>query len=115
MNKKYFLLFVLVIAFVYHRWFMSWPNVATDLHLLSIEEMIEQYALPSTWGTSGAVGLGEYKVPVLWNWPVGALFGYLGTLGLSFAFLIKFPSLILVFLFGAFGIYRLSRFYGSNE
>ena len=105
-KKDKFLIFGIVF-FVFWRFFLPGPHVATDLHLAFNQDLISQFSLPSTWGSAGAVGLGEYAVGVLWAWPVHVIFGLLGKLGLSHDLLMKTLGLPPILLIGVFSIYAL--------
>ena len=82
-NTGFFLVISIFLALVYFRWLLPFPHVANDLHVTFPESLLAQASIPFTWGSEGAVGMGEFSVFSSWNWPIRILFGFLGYLGVS--------------------------------
>ena len=82
-------------------------RVANDLHFAFKEEAVSRFSLPFVWGASGAVGMGEYAVSVLWNWPLGLVFGLFGKLGIPFEILLILFGFIPFLIFTIFGFAKL--------
>lgn len=99
-----------VMVFVFWRFFLPGPHVATDLHHTFNQDLISQFSQPSTWGSAGAVGLGEYAVGVLWAWPIHLIFGLFGRFGFSHDFLMKIIGLPPILIMGTFSIYKLLEY-----
>lgn len=99
-----FLLGIIFLLLVYFRWFLPFPHVASDLHVTFREELLGQMSPPSTWGSEGAVGLGEFSVFSIWNWPVEFIFGLFGNLGLSHNILNQYFALGLGIVVAAWGM-----------
>jgi hypothetical protein len=106
MRKNSFLL-IFFLVLIYWRWFLPFSHVGNDLHITFSENLLEQFNVPYTWGARGAVGLGEYAAPILWFWPVDAIFGFLGNLGFSHNFLNQVFGVGAILFLGVIGTTRL--------
>lgn len=101
-------LFLLTLL-IYGSWFLSNRHIASDLHLAFKKDLLEYFSFPYTWGARAAVGMGEYALSVLWNWPVGLFYGFLDKLGISFDIAVK---VFLLFGFLAIGCFSLNKLLG---
>jgi len=105
----------LFLIIIYSRLFSTFANVANDLHFAFLENLKEQLTLPMSWSARGAVGLGEYAVFVLWNWPLNYLFGVLGGLGLPYTLLIKCLGFGLFIIVAVWSISRILEYLNISE
>lgn len=102
---------IISVFLVYWRWFLPFPHVANDLHVSYTRELESHLNIPFVWNGEGAVGMGESSVFSVWNWPVEALFGLLGNLGLSHNVLNQYLALGLGLLVGGYSVYLVSRYF----
>ncbi|RJR28748.1 hypothetical protein C4564_04200 [Candidatus Microgenomates bacterium] len=75
-------------------------RVANDYPVVSTEDLISRFGVPQTWTNTGAVGLGEYSVSTLWNWPVNFAYGLLAQMGFAFSQIEKILGVLLFMLLG---------------
>lgn len=101
----------LVVVFVYWRWFLPFPHVASDLHVTFQEELEAQVSLPYVWGGSGAVGMGEPAALGIWNWPVEIVTGLLGRIGFAHNTINQYFALALFLVVGYWGVDSLLKTY----
>ena len=107
-NRLVILSFIFLILFTYWRWLLPFPNVANDLHTRYHLNLYSQLTLPQTWFNDDASGFGENHTAVLWTWPVNYFFGLLGSVGITYTFLIKL-FLVAAITVGYIGVFRLVK------
>jgi len=110
-NIGFFLVIFIFLALVYFRWLLPFPHVANDLHVTFPESLLAQVSIPFTWGGEGAVGMGEFGVFGIWNWPIKVLFGLIGYLGVSHNALNQYFALGLGIVFCVWGIRLILKEY----
>lgn len=104
-------LVILVVFFIFWRLFVPGNHLATDLHSKSSIELIEQINVPLAWSDSGSVGMGHYKVPLLWNWPVNFIFGLFSEMGFNYNLMLVIFGYLLSFSLAIYGINKILKLY----
>ncbi len=104
----------LIIVGLFWRFFTVTNNVAGDFSYLSKLELLQRFFLPQIWQERISEGMGQYALPILWNWPLDFLYGLLGKLGLPFSVIEILLFLIPFIMGGYYSINRFLKYFGVN-
>lgn len=111
-NKNlYKLLALVLLVLVYMPVLLPTVKVANDLHYATTPDLLSNFSLPQTWGSGGAVGMGEYAVSVLWNWPINFFFSLWAKVGVPFQVTLSLFGFLAFLLIGFFSIVKLLGYY----
>ena len=106
MKKFKFWAIFLIIIFVFWKFLIPGPRVASDFPFASSESVKTGFSLPQTWSRSGE-NFGSNNISTLWSWPVDFLYGAGVSLGVDFFLLVRIFEIFFMLFLGYFSVGKL--------